>query len=191
MTRGVVRINGGIWRGRTLPVPERPGLRPTASRVRATLFNWLRPVLPGARCLDLFAGTGILGFEGVSEGAVAAVLVEADRSVAVTIEANAARLGTSRISVITMSVDRFLAGAPTPYPIIFVDPPYAADLLPNTLSLLARGWVATNGLVYVENDRPLPEDAWLERGWAFWKYARAGQVHYYLLRPAVLPGAMT
>lgn len=191
MTRGAVRINGGFWRGRTLPVPDRPGLRPTAARVRATLFNWLRPVLPGARCLDLYAGSGILGFEAVSEGAVAAVLVEADRSVAATIEANAVRLGTAKISVITMPVERFLAGAPTPYPIIFVDPPYAADSLPNTLRLLTRGWVATDGLVYVENDRPLPEDAWHERGWTFWKYARAGQVHYYLLRPAAGPGAMT
>jgi 16S rRNA (guanine966-N2)-methyltransferase len=191
LSRGVVRISGGIWRGRTLPVFERTGLRPTAARVRATLFNWLRPVLQGARCLDLYAGTGILGFEAVSEGAAAAVLVEADRSIAMQIEANAVRLGTSAVAAITMSVDRFLAEAPTPYPIIFVDPPYAADLLPSTLNLLARGWVAPEGLVYVENNRPLPQDVWHERGWEFWKYARAGQVHYYLLRRAACPAALT
>lgn len=184
MSRGVVRINGGIWRGRKLPVLERPGLRPTASRVRTTLFNWLRPVLPGARCLDLYAGTGILGFEAVSEGAAAAVLVESDRAVTVQIEANAKRLESDRITVVTMPVEQFLEGSPAPFSIVFIDPPYAEGRLTETFALLARGWVADRGLIYAEHGQPLPEAAYRNQGWECHKRGRAGQVHYYLLRRA-------
>lgn len=129
---GSVRIIGGHWRGTRLPVADLDGLRPTADRVRETLFNWLMPVLPGARVLDLFAGSGALGFEALSRGAKAATLVERETGPATALREVAARLqGGQAAEIVRMEAIGWLAQAAREsrrYDIAFVDPPFAGDL---------------------------------------------------------------
>ena len=128
-TPGVVRIIGGDWRGTRLPVADRDGLRPTADRVRETLFNWLQPMLPGARVLDLFAGTGALGLEALSRGAREAVLVERDPQLAEGLRQLVARLpGGDRAQVVCADALAWLRTAPGGFDLAFVDPPFAGDL---------------------------------------------------------------
>lgn len=144
---GVVRIIGGDWRGTRLPVADREGLRPTADRVRETLFNWLQPMLPGARVLDLFAGTGALGLEAVSRGAREAVLVERDPQLAEGLRQLAARLpGGERVQVVCADALAWLRTAPGGFDLAFVDPPFAGDLWDPALAAL---------------DSRMPEEAWL------------------------------
>ncbi len=150
-----VRIIGGEFGGRRLGFPDQRGLRPTADRVRETLFNWLAPHLPGARVLDLFAGSGALGLEALSRGADAVLLVEQQRAVAQKLRDNVALLGAGeRARVFQGDARRLLVDAPDrPFDIIFVDPPYAAGLLAGILPLLAQhGWLAPDAWIYLEQD---------------------------------------
>ncbi|RDZ29101.1 16S rRNA (guanine(966)-N(2))-methyltransferase RsmD [Lysobacter silvisoli] len=154
---GRVRIIGGRWRGTRLDVPDAPGLRPSADRVRETLFNWLLPALPGARVLDLFAGTGALGLEALSRGAAAATLVERDPALAAALRATAARLpGGEAAQVVQGDALAWLPAQPGGgYDLAFVDPPFAAGLWdavwPALLPKLAPGaWL------YVEAPRDTP-----------------------------------
>ncbi len=160
---GVVRIIGGDWRGTRLPVADRDGLRPTADRVRETLFNWLQPVLPGARVLDLFAGTGALGFEAVSRGAREAVLVERDPQLAEGLRQLAAKLpGGERAQVVCADALAWLRTAPGGFDLAFVDPPFAGDLWDPALTALDVQ-LLENAWLYVESpvDRsPLPPPTW-------------------------------
>ncbi|RPE77099.1 16S rRNA (guanine(966)-N(2))-methyltransferase RsmD [Vulcaniibacterium tengchongense] len=135
---GRVRLIGGRWRGTRLDVPDRPGLRPTADRVRETLFNWLMPVLPGARVLDLFAGSGALGLEALSRGAAEAVLVERDPALAANLRALAARLpGGEAARVVEADALAWLARQPAAeFDLAFVDPPFAAGLWDAALAAL-------------------------------------------------------
>lgn len=147
-----MRIIGGRLRGSKLAVPVRPGLRPTPDRVRETLFNWLMPVIAGARCLDLYAGTGAIGLEAASRGARAVVLVEADRAQARAIEADRSRLGVDSARVVCARVEDYLRGAADPFDLVFVDPPYALDAWADCLAaLVAGGWLAADSQVYVES----------------------------------------
>ncbi len=177
---GAVRIIAGQWRGRRLQVPHLPGLRPTPDRVRETLFNWLRPYLLGARCLDLFAGTGALCLEALSRGAQSAVMVETAAAAAAALRANAARLGADRAEVIEAPAMHYLAGTPQPFDIVFIDPPFASDLIARTSALLEeRGWLSRNALIYVEAPaalHPLP----LPNTWEGIRSGTAGQVGYHL-----------
>ncbi|WP_334131004.1 16S rRNA (guanine(966)-N(2))-methyltransferase RsmD [Silanimonas lenta] len=150
---GQVRIIGGAWRGSKLPVPALPGLRPTADRVRETLFNWLQPALPGARVLDLFAGSGALGFEAASRGAARVDLVEAAPAALAGLRESAARLGRDgsggALVVHGAEALAFLAAEPGPWDIAFVDPPFAAGLWPAALAALSPRLVP-GAFVYVE-----------------------------------------
>ena len=160
MTRtppGVVRIIGGRWRGSKLPVADVMGLRPTSDRVRETLFNWLQPVLAGATVLDLFAGTGALGFEAASRGAGKVVLVERDPMLAASLRANAARLmGADTAVAIEIACEdalHWLATAPKPhFDIVFIDPPFAAALWQRALTAVTP-WLADAALLYLEAPR--------------------------------------
>ena len=178
---GRLRIIGGEWRGRRLEFPDRPTLRPTPDRVRETLFNWLAPVLPGARCLDLFAGTGCLGLEALSRGAAEAWFVEADPVLARVLAGHVERLGAAG-RVIRADARRFLkrqAASELRFDVAFLDPPYREPIEP-WLGLL-RPVLAPGALVYVE--RPLPAglpDA-VDGEWV--KRARAGGVEFGLLAP--------
>jgi 16S rRNA (guanine966-N2)-methyltransferase len=183
---GRLRIVAGKWRRRLLPVVDVPGLRPTSERVRETLFNWLAPVIDGARCLDLCAGSGALGFEAVSRGAALAVLVERATPAVKGLQDSAALLKAERseIEIVQADARRFLqATTPCAFDIVFLDPPYQDALLPELCRLLQDGgWLAAAARVYLEHDRksPLPE---LPAGWQTMKQGQAGNVSYCLLTP--------
>ncbi len=185
--RNRIRIIGGRHRGRKLAFPDVPGLRPTPDRVRETLFNWLMPHLSGARVLDLFAGSGALGFEALSRGAAEVVLVEADAAAARRLDENLRVLGeTARARVVRHDALRYLAGsADKPFDIVFLDPPYAADLWPACIAALEDGhWLADPAWIHLEapvarGAAALPE---LPANWEMHREKRAGQVGCHLLR---------
>ncbi|MDK1178848.1 16S rRNA (guanine(966)-N(2))-methyltransferase [Cronobacter sakazakii] len=177
---GQIRIIGGQWRGRKLPVPDSPGLRPTTDRVRETLFNWLAPYLVGARCLDCFAGSGALGLEALSRYAADATLLEMERSVAQQLQKNLATLKSSAAKVVNTNTLNFLNQNGEPHDIVFVDPPFRKGLLEETLNLLeTRGWLAPQALIYVESEveNGLPP---VSANWQLHREKVAGQVAYRL-----------
>ncbi len=184
---GSVRIIAGHWRGTRLPVPDRPGLRPTSDRVRETLFNWLQPVLPGARVLDLFAGSGALGLEAASRGAAHVQLVEADPQLAQALAAAAARLdGEGRVTVRRGDALAFLReDAGERWDIAFVDPPFAADLWPAVLALLPTR-LSADAWLYVESPAGHAPD--LPADWALHRESGTRDVRYALYRRVTLPG---
>ncbi|EJG0602746.1 16S rRNA (guanine(966)-N(2))-methyltransferase [Cronobacter sakazakii] len=177
---GQIRIIGGQWRGRKLPVPDSPGLRPTTDRVRETLFNWLAPYLVGARCLDCFAGSGALGLEALSRYAADATLLEMERGVAQQLQKNLATLKSSAAKVVNTNTLNFLNQNGEPHDIVFVDPPFRKGLLEETLNLLeTRGWLAPQALIYVESEveNGLPS---VPASWQLHREKVAGQVAYRL-----------
>ncbi|AZP31846.1 MULTISPECIES: 16S rRNA (guanine(966)-N(2))-methyltransferase [Cronobacter] len=177
---GQIRIIGGQWRGRKLPVPDSPGLRPTTDRVRETLFNWLAPYLVGARCLDCFAGSGALGLEALSRYAADATLLEMERGVAQQLQKNLATLKSSAAKVVNTNTLNFLNQNGEPHDIVFVDPPFRKGLLEETLNLLeTRGWLAPQALIYVESEveNGLPP---VPASWQLHREKVAGQVAYRL-----------
>lgn len=186
---GSVRIIAGRWRGTRLPVPDRPGLRPTSDRVRETLFNWLQPVLPGARVLDLFAGSGALGLEAASRGAAHVQLVEADPQLAQALAAAAARLdGEGRVTVRRGDALAFLReDAGERWDIAFVDPPFAADLWPAVLALLPTR-LSADAWLYVESPAGHAPD--LPADWALHRESGTRDVRYALYRRVTLPGIL-
>ncbi len=182
---GSVRIIGGRWRGTRLQVPHKPGLRPTSDRVRETLFNWLMPVLPGAKVLDLFAGSGALGLEAVSRGAASARLVEADPQLAQALESTAARLGASaEVQVRQGDALAWLgAGDGERYDIAFVDPPFGANLWPAVLGLLPAR-MAADAWLYLES--PADHTPLLPAEWALHRESGTREVRYALYRRVTL-----
>ncbi|WP_075182870.1 16S rRNA (guanine(966)-N(2))-methyltransferase [Pantoea sp. 1.19] len=182
---GEIRIIGGQWRGRKLPVPDSAGLRPTTDRVRETLFNWLAPWIQDARCLDCFAGSGALGLEALSRYAGPTTLLELARPVAQQLSRNLETLRARGARVLQTDALTFLAQAGEPYDVVFVDPPFRQGLLGETLARLEqRGWLSEDALIYVESEvenglPPVP---------AHWRLHRekiAGQVacRLYLRHP--------
>ena len=180
---GEVRVIGGSLKRSKLPVPDRPGLRPTPDRVRETLFNWLAPVIEGARVLDLCAGSGVLGIEAVSRGARHAQINEPDRELADLIAASVARLKIAeRVTLTRLPAERLLAAPPAQlFDLVFVDPPYAAGLWQQLLAQLGA-WLAPGACVYLEH--PLELDAPYGPEWRAVKQAQAGRVRYLLLEHA-------
>jgi len=158
------------------------GLRPTPDRIRETLFNWIQAFLPGARCLDLFAGTGALGLEALSRGADEVIFVESNANVATALDAAIHRLGGVRARVIRHDAMVLLDRAPErPFDLVFVDPPYRRGLQRTCLDgLAARGWLAPGGCAYVEEPRAsgelIPGAAWEEL-----RCREAGDVRFRLL----------
>ena len=179
----MLRIIGGRWRGRKLRFPPSSAIRPTPDRVRETLFNWLGARVSGASCLDLFAGSGALGLEALSRGAARVTFVERDAAAARELRARLAEWGASGAAVVQADALRFLAGPAEPFDVVFLDPPFASDLLPEAAGLLAkRRWLAPGALIYVEcaaraGVPPLPES------WQLAKAKQAGEVGYYLVVP--------
>ncbi len=177
---GQVRIIGGRWRGRHIPVPDVPGLRPTPDRIRETLFNWVQSIVPGARCLDLFAGSGALSLEALSRGAVEVVAIDNDATAVASLRHTAATLEAEALHVHQADASVYLAGTPCPFDLVFLDPPFASDLLPEIQSRLTAGWLADTAWIYLEcapgQDMELPTD-WQEQ-----RRKRAGDVVYRLVR---------
>lgn len=177
---GELRIIAGLCRGRKLPVPSQPGLRPTSDRVRETLFNWLQPVISGSRCLDLFAGSGAIGFEAASRGAQEVVMVERAPAVVRLLTANARTLGVETVRIEQADALRWLSGRGRSFDIVFLDPPFANGLLePACVQLARNGWLAPGARIYLEtsvqNGFPaFPPD------WRLVRDKVAGQVRYAL-----------
>ena len=180
---GKLRIVAGSLRGSRLAVPDRPGLMPTSDRVRETLFNWLMPIVEGARCLDLYAGTGALGIEAISRGAAACTFVESDRALAGDLRANLARLKVENARVVETDALAMLAGKAEPFDAVFLDPPFGADLWNASAERLeTRGWLAPGAFIYVES--PADADLALPGNWMPHREGQAGAVRYALYRRA-------
>ena len=176
--QGRIRIIAGEWRGRRIEIPEGTAVRPTPDRVRETVFNWLRDSLAGSRCLDLFAGTGALGFEALSRGAAEAWLVEQDAKLVDALRATARTLGATP-QIVRRDVLAFLREPPAArFDIVFLDPPYATPLDP--LLAVLPAWLGARALVYVERPRSTGLPAVPSAEWV--KQSRAGAVEYGLLR---------
>ena len=174
-----MRIIAGRWRRQVLPVAGT--LRPTPDRVRETLFNWLRDAVAGARCLDLFAGTGALGFEAASRGAKDVVMIECDREAAVMLESAVRVLGADNVTVVRADAFVWKPPAGSMFDIVFLDPPYSGPLPEAALDRLDRlGALAPDCLVYLETNR---EGAGIELppGWRSLRSRRAGRVRYHLV----------
>ena len=177
-----VRIIGGLWRSRRIPFPDLPGLRPTPDSVRETLFNWLGQDLTGRHCLDLYAGSGALGFEALSRGAASVTMVERAARAWRTLQANAALLGARGLNLVRGDALEFLAGvslgapASTRFDVVFIDPPFGEgfpeDLWPRLLESLSA-----EGFVYLECNAMFAGHPQLE----MLRHGRAGAVHYHLL----------
>lgn len=176
-----IRIIGGKHRGRKVSFPNTTELRPTPDRVRETLFNWIAPVLPGANCLDLFSGSGILGLEAISRGAASVMFVEKNKLIANNIEHSAGILGDIlNCQIIQANVISWLATRGTSYDVVFLDPPYQSNLLPTCFELLdSNGWIQTNSYIYFESDKP-QDPSIMPITWRLYREKKAGHVYYYL-----------
>ena len=176
-----LRIIGGQWRSRRLPIADVPGLRPTPDRVRETLFNWLQMTVPGARCLDLFAGSGALGFEALSREAAQVVLVEKHPVAFRQLQANAATLKAERAVLIPADAFAYLQGETDAFDLVFLDPPFRQGLPDQVLQvLMERSLLKPGGMVYLEHEADYAPDL------ARWnlqvhRQAKSGQVQGLLL----------
>ena len=174
--KGKVRIIAGEYRGRKIAVPSRPGLRPTPDRVRETLFNWLGQRLDGLSCLDLFAGSGALGFEAASRGAARVVMVEQDPEAHAALQAFQNAILSKNTVLVPGDAFAYLAKSGERFDVVFLDPPFRQNVLPELLARLPAR-LAPGARVYLEAPGPVePQAPWREL-----KRQRAGQVSYQLL----------
>lgn len=177
-----LRIIGGEWRSRQIVFDDAPGLRPTPSRVRETLFNWLQADIVNSRCLDLYAGSGALGFEAASRGARRVVQVESNPKACQKLRDNIATLQARQIELVSLDVGRFLRGPAESFDLVFLDPPFGHDLVLPTCQLLERqGWLAGYAKIYVEAERSLALID-MPANWQPLKSKVAGEVGYYLFQ---------
>ncbi|WP_368411048.1 16S rRNA (guanine(966)-N(2))-methyltransferase RsmD [Colwellia sp. 4_MG-2023] len=176
---GSIRIIAGKHKGRKLPVLAAEGLRPTADRVKETLFNWLMPYIHGANCLDCFAGAGSLGFEALSRGAANVHLMELNKAAAKQLSANKLLLKSDDIVVSNTDTLAFLkTQTPVKFDVVFIDPPFRQNLISQTCELLNQGWLSEQALIYVEMEAE--SDQALPSNWQLLKEKIAGQVAYRL-----------
>ncbi|WP_374339115.1 16S rRNA (guanine(966)-N(2))-methyltransferase RsmD [Methyloversatilis sp.] len=171
-----IRIIGGQWRSRLLPVASVPGLRPTPDSVRERLFNWLGQELDGLHCLDLFAGTGVLGFEAASRGAESVTLVERDARAFGKLREAAELLPAPRVRLVRGDALEFAAHPPRRFDVLFLDPPYGKGLLERVLPHLPQ-LLSGDAVIYCEAEQPVPQLG----DFRATREGRAGQVHYQLL----------
>lgn len=177
-----LRIIGGIWRGRKFDFPNRAGLRPTADRMRETLFNWLHWDIEGARCLDLFAGSGALGFEAASRGAGRVVMVDNDPVTVKALQHTCQLLEAGQMEIVRADFSVYLqGGTQEKFDLVFIDPPFNQGLITPTCQLLEQyARIMPHTRLYIEAEQAaLPE---LPGNWQIIKSARAGQTHGYLLQ---------
>ena len=188
--RGDLRIIAGRLRGRRWPFPSVAGLRPTPDRVRETLFNWLAPRIAGARCLDLFAGSGALGLEALSRGASQVTFVEHDREAAKALHARLSTWELTAGTVLAVNAGQVASWAAfAPFDIVFLDPPFDSNLLQASLATLAGGaYLAVDARVYVETPArsAVPDESPIDvAAWQTLRSGKAGEVGYHLLRQNV------
>lgn len=179
-SNGSVRIISGLWRGRKLPVYDAEGLRPTTDRVKETLFNWLAPELAHAKCLDLFAGSGGLGFEAASRQAKEVMMLELNSTAYQQLQSNVATLKADNINVLKTDALQYLAKQGTPFDIVFIDPPFRKGLLEDTITLLEKnGWLNNNAYIYIETEKELILPTFPDH-WSLHREKTAGQVSFRL-----------
>jgi 16S rRNA (guanine966-N2)-methyltransferase len=175
-----LRVIAGVWRGRQIRFADIPGLRPTPDRVRETLFNWLQSFIVGARCVDLFAGSGALGFEAASRGARQVVMLDVNPRAIWGLRETSEMLDAPQIKIIHANTLTWLNNTSQAFDIMFVDPPFGKNLLPAVLEILSqRAVLKTGGRIYIELNaaKPVPT---LPTGWELLRSQKAGQVRYCL-----------
>jgi 16S rRNA (guanine966-N2)-methyltransferase len=178
--RQTVRIVGGAWRGRRIVFPDLPELRPTPDRVRETLFNWLQGIVEGSRCLDLFAGSGALGFEAASRGAASVVMLDRDPRVVDHLRRQVEVLGATQVEIILADAQAYLTSSPPPFDIVFLDPPFGSGSLQEFCAALTEhGALKPDAYIYLESmARSGPP--FMPPEWNMLKSKAAGRVGYYL-----------
>lgn len=184
MRRNQLRIIGGTHRSRLVTFPEHDGLRPTGDRVRETLFNWLQMSIVGANCLDLFAGSGVLGFEALSRGAAAVTLLDSDAKVVANLRENAEQLAFQQARIEHTAASNWLTqfDHERQFDIAFLDPPFADEVLYETCRQLQQSRALKAGaIVYLEHELPLAADK-LPKEWVSIKEKSAGKVHFGLFQ---------
>lgn len=177
-----IRIIGGTLRARKITFPDRPGLRPTPDRVRETLFNWLAPMITTAHCLDLFSGSGALGFEALSRGARHVTFIDREALVVSTIKQQLDLFALTHASVYQANIPQQIPSPTEPYNLIFMDPPFEQNLIAITSDWLEQqNWLANELWIYVEAEAelsPLP----VPSSWQLIRHKTAGKVAYYLFK---------
>ena len=177
-----LRIIGGDWRSRQISFDDAPGLRPTPARVRETLFNWLQMDVLNSRCLDLYAGSGALGFEAASRGAKRVVQVENNIKACQKLRENIAVLAAKQITVLAQDATQYLQGAAEAFDLVFLDPPFGQNLLPPVCQLLEQhGWLSPYAKIYVEAEKQLILSD-MPANWQLLKHKTAGEVGYHLFQ---------
>lgn len=175
-----LRIIGGDWRSRQLIFEDAPTLRPTPARVRETVFNWLQQDIRNSQCLDLFAGSGAMGFEAASRGAASVVMLESNPRSCRLINQNRLTLSANQIKIKQMDVFKFLADDATPFDIVFLDPPFFKDMAQQCCHWLNdKGWLTTQAKIYIEVERQLTLNEMPEQ-WHCLKSKTTGEVSYYI-----------
>ena len=178
---GEVRIIGGLYKRSKIPVASTPGLRPTPDRVRETLFNWLGQDLSGWRCADVFAGTGVLGFEAASRGAAEVLICDQDPALVEKLKALQIKLKASTVKVERGDgVSMLRRVSPGSLQLIFLDPPYESTAFEAALKAAAQA-IATPGFVYLEAPKPWTDDELADLGLKVHRFGKAGAVHFHLL----------
>jgi len=176
-----VRIIAGKWKGRKLRFPDLPELRPTPDRVRETLFNWLAPIIQDATCLDLFAGSGALGFEALSRGAKKVVMIDESQEIIGQLQVNAEIIDAEDLEFHCGTVPKIVL-TPQKFDIVFLDPPFKSGLLQASIDWLAQSeYLAKNAHIYIETHTELTPDM-LPKSWEVIRDKKAGQVRYYLIK---------
>jgi 16S rRNA (guanine966-N2)-methyltransferase len=178
-----LRVIAGAWRGRRITFAEIPGLRPTPDRVRETLFNWLQSFIVGAHCVDLFAGSGALGFEAASRGAQQVVMLDVNPRVIWGLRETLKMLDAPQIKIIHADTLTWLNNTSQAFDIMFIDPPYGKNLLPAVFQILSqRALLKTGAHIYIEFNAAQPVPT-LPTGWELLRSQKAGQVRYCLVAP--------
>ncbi len=185
MKTGSCRIIGGRWRGRKIKFDDAEGLRPTTDRIRETLFNWLQPYIHQSRCLDVFAGSGVLGFEALSRGSSEVVFIENNKKTASGLNENICALDAKNTTVIQQDALVWLQSVHKNkqfrerFDLVFLDPPFHAELLTKSGALLnSSGCLAEDAIIYIEHN--IDEDIAIPDNWVNLKEKKAGQVAYKL-----------
>ena len=175
-----LRIIGGEWRSRSINFIDVPSLRPTPARVRETVFNWLRNDIIASRCLDLYAGSGALGFEAASRGAKTVIQLENNAVACRALKENSVALAAKQIKIIQSEVFRYLSGDAEAFDVVFIDPPFALGLAVQTCQWLEdKGWLSKHAKIYVEAESTLKLEG-MPENWRLLKSKIAGEVGYHL-----------
>ena len=180
---GSIRIIAGQWRSRKINFPATPGLRPTHDRIRETLFNWLSPYIAGANCLDLFAGSGALGFEALSRGAKQVTFIDNARVVVDALQKNAALLKTDKADFILADCpERVPALSYVPFDVVFLDPPFEQGLIPKTLRWLDNNsLLSPSAFIYIEIEKKAPP-LLIPSKWELFREKKTPSLMYCLFR---------